>query len=164
MNPLSNIYDQQQIQKRILVLSDLKKSTDFSYIGSNVRSGMIRNFCGIADERLFHKYYLGTKGSIDSYLEQVSSVLSYISQTNFDGSIGLKEKFELLYDSRQSLGQTALFLQGGSTFGLVHLGVSKSLFEQQLLPRVIVGNSVGALIASLICVHTDSELPVSKRL
>jgi hypothetical protein len=45
--------------------------------------------------------------------------------------------------------------------GLYHLGVVKTLNEQGLLPRVICGSSVGALIASLVCVHTDEELPVS---
>jgi predicted acylesterase/phospholipase RssA len=66
----------------------------------------------------------------------------------------------MLNDSRQSFGQTALVLQGGSTFGLVHLGVAKCLFQQNLLPRIICGNSVGALIAALVCTRTDDELPV----
>lgn len=31
--------------------------------------------------------------------------------------------------------------------------------EADVLPRVISGYSIGALIAALICVHTDEELP-----
>ncbi len=53
---------------------------------------------------------------------------------------------------------TAL-IEGGATFGLYHLGVVKSLFEADLLPRIISGTSVGALIAALICTHTEQELP-----
>lgn len=59
----------------------------------------------------------------------------------------------------ESFGHTALLLHGGATFGLYHLGVVKALHEQNLLPKVISGTSVGALIAALICIHTKEELP-----
>ncbi|KAJ1341290.1 hypothetical protein BSLG_004152 [Batrachochytrium salamandrivorans] len=62
-------------------------------------------------------------------------------------------------DTQQSFGCTALLLQGGVTFGMYHIGVVKSLFERGLLPRIISGTSVGALIAALVCIHTDVELP-----
>lgn len=45
--------------------------------------------------------------------------------------------------------------------GLYHIGVVKALHERDLLPRIISGTAVGALIAALICIHTDDELPVS---
>lgn len=45
---------------------------------------------------------------------------------------------------------------------LYHLGVLKALNEQGLLPRIISGHAVGAMIAALICIHTDEELPVSR--
>lgn len=38
----------------------------------------------------------------------------------------------------------------------------KALHERDLLPRIISGTAVGALIAALICIHTDDELPVSE--
>lgn len=51
----------------------------------------------------------------------------------------------------------------GNTFltGLSHLGVVKALNGQGLLPRIISGTAIGALIAALVCIHTDDELPVS---
>ncbi len=39
------------------------------------------------------------------------------------------------------------------------MGVVKCLNQRALLPRIISGTSVGALIAALVCVHTDEELP-----
>jgi len=42
---------------------------------------------------------------------------------------------------------------------MYHFGVLKELFEQQLLPRVVSGSSVGALVASLLCTLTEEELP-----
>lgn len=46
---------------------------------------------------------------------------------------------------------------------MYHLGVVKTLFEHGLLPRIISGASVGAVVAALVCVRTDEELPVSLR-
>lgn len=43
---------------------------------------------------------------------------------------------------------------------LYHIGVVKALNEQGLLPRIISGTAIGAMIAALICIHTDDELPV----
>lgn len=41
-------------------------------------------------------------------------------------------------------------LSGGATFGKFHFGVLKALYEQDLLPRIICGSSVGALLSSCI--------------
>jgi TAG lipase / steryl ester hydrolase / phospholipase A2 / LPA acyltransferase len=37
-------------------------------------------------------------------------------------------------------------------------GIVRGLMEQGLLPRIIAGSSVGAIIASIAAVHTDDEL------
>jgi len=52
-----------------------------------------------------------------------------------------------------------LVLYGGATFGLYHLGVVKALHKHDLLPRIISGTAIGALIAALVCIRTDEELP-----
>jgi len=63
------------------------------------------------------------------------------------------------WETRQAFGRSALLLSGGATLGLYHLGVIKALFENQLLPRIISGSSVGSIFASIVAVHTDEELP-----
>jgi len=50
-------------------------------------------------------------------------------------------------------------LQGGAIFGLCHLGVVKALFSRGILPRIITGTATGALIAALVGIHTEDELP-----
>lgn len=37
-------------------------------------------------------------------------------------------------------------------------GIVRGLMEQGLLPRIIAGSSVGAIIAAIAAVHTDEEL------
>ncbi|CAM0136537.1 unnamed protein product [Umbelopsis sp. WA50703] len=97
-----------------------------------------------------------TKSLIEEYMDQVIEELEYIENTN---ELDQQTKLKFFMDTRQSFGCSALILQGGATFGLYHIGVVKALFEQDLLPRIISGTAVGALIAALICIHTDDELP-----
>lgn len=42
--------------------------------------------------------------------------------------------------------------------GLSHIGVVKTLWQMQLLPKIINGSSAGAIVASIIASHTDDEL------
>jgi TAG lipase/lysophosphatidylethanolamine acyltransferase len=41
---------------------------------------------------------------------------------------------------------------------LCHLGVAKALFENEMLPKVLCGSYLGALMASIICAKSDEEL------
>ncbi|KAH8885050.1 patatin-like phospholipase [Thozetella sp. PMI_491] len=68
-------------------------------------------------------------------------------------------KLDFIHDTRQAFGRSTLVLQGGAIFGLCHLGVVRALFLRGLLPRIITGTATGALIAALVSVHTEEELP-----
>ncbi|KAK7755310.1 triacylglycerol lipase [Diatrype stigma] len=74
-------------------------------------------------------------------------------------TLSTQRKLDFLHDSRQAFGRSTLVLQGGAIFGLCHLGVIKALFLRGLLPRIITGTATGALIASLVSIHTEEELP-----
>ncbi|KAI9362079.1 acyl transferase/acyl hydrolase/lysophospholipase [Zopfochytrium polystomum] len=120
-----------------------------------LRSGLLRNLGGLNDPRLFEESYTGTKKLIEEYQAEVVAQLKLLSET--DG-LQASTRLEFINDTRQSFGSTALILQGGATFGLYHLGVVKCLIEHGLLPRIISGSSVGALIAALVCIHPDNEM------
>ncbi|KAK0632438.1 hypothetical protein B0T14DRAFT_32882 [Immersiella caudata] len=70
-----------------------------------------------------------------------------------------QNKLDFIHDTRQAFGRSSLVLQGGAIFGLCHLGVVKALFLRGLLPRIITGTATGALIAALVAIHTEEELP-----
>ncbi|KAK3341739.1 hypothetical protein B0T25DRAFT_351738 [Lasiosphaeria hispida] len=70
-----------------------------------------------------------------------------------------QNKLDFIHDTRQAFGRSTLVLQGGAIFGLCHLGVVKALFLRGLLPRIITGTATGALIAALVAIHTEEELP-----
>ena len=98
---------------------------------------------------------LGTKKLIEDYTQEIVTQLEYIGEKDFIGC----SKLEFFNDTRQSFGSTALVLYGGATFGSYHLGVVKALNKHGLLPRIISGTAIGALIAALVCIRTDEDLP-----
>ena len=64
----------------------------------------------------------------------------------------------MLQESNRIHGETVLILSGGAALGIYHLGVTKALHQENLLPRIISGASMGALVAGSICSKTDAEL------
>ena len=42
-------------------------------------------------------------------------------------------------------------LSGGASLGKYHYGVFKALYENDLLPRVVVGSSVGSFVSVQLC-------------
>ncbi|KAJ3277012.1 hypothetical protein HDV01_000064 [Terramyces sp. JEL0728] len=136
-------------------LDDKQVTEDYPAMKLLIRSGLLRNLGGIMDHRLFEKTNFGTKKFIEEYLDLVTECIQKISDLPTTETL----KLELLNDVSQSFGNTALLLHGGATFGLYHLGVVKALSENGLLPKIISGSSVGALIAALICTHCEEDLP-----
>jgi TAG lipase / lysophosphatidylethanolamine acyltransferase len=112
--------------------------------------------------KLFNHAYTGTKLLIDDYITHVALSLQYVTSLQtipmHVSGFTSQAKLELLHDTRQAFGRTSLVLQGGSVFGLCHLGVVKALHLRGLLPRIITGTATGALVAALVGVRTEDEL------
>jgi len=128
----------------------------------------VRNLGNISTPRLFNRAFAGTKLLIEDYITQVAQAIADVTRLptspGADGSgvipgFSSQAKLDLLHDTRQAFGRSTLVLQGGAIFGLCHLGVVKALFARGLLPRIITGTATGALIAALVGVHTEDELP-----
>lgn len=166
-NFISKHYDYILINDRTKLLRMARLQEDPQVIMSLLRSGLIRNFGGLAQKRLYTKSYMGTKFLIEDYITEVLNCLNYLNESintptdkrNNEYIMNSKQlKLDFFHDARQSFGCTSLILQGGSLFGLCHLGVVKALYFKGLLPRVIAGSAVGAAVASLVCTLTDNEL------
>ncbi|OBA23641.1 hypothetical protein METBIDRAFT_76625 [Metschnikowia bicuspidata var. bicuspidata NRRL YB-4993] len=163
-NFVSQHYDYLLIDDRMSVLKEARLDGDTRLMMSLLRSGLIRNFAGIAQKKLYTKSYLGTKFKIQEYILEVLDCLNYLnesinSEPEDDFIMNSKQlKINFFHDARQSFGCTALILQGGSLFGLCHLGVVRALYFRGLLPRVIGGSAIGAAVASLVCTLPENEL------
>lgn len=167
-NLISKHYDYVLIDERTKLLRHARLTDDSQLIMSLLRGGLIRNFGGIAQKKLYMKSYLGTKFKIEEYIAEILNCLDYLNDLIDPENVNSNSPeyimnskqltLDFFHDARQSFGCTALILQGGSLFGLCHLGVVKALYFKGLLPRIFGGSAVGAAVASLVCSLTDEEL------
>lgn len=166
-NPTSKYYDYKLIHERLQSLIIAREEGNILQLVNLLRSGLVRNLGNISAPRLFNRAFAGTKLLIEDYITQVAQAITDIARLSTspgndgNGSVpgfSSQAKLDLLHDTRQAFGRSALVLQGGSVFGMCHLGVVKALFKRGLLPRIITGTATGAIIAALVGVHTEDEL------
>ncbi|TQS32135.1 hypothetical protein Golomagni_07557, partial [Golovinomyces magnicellulatus] len=165
-NPTSKYYDWRLITERLDSLAVARENNDFQQLVNLLRSGLVRNLGNITVPKLYNRSFSGTKYLIEEYITQVAETIDDISTLPTHPSSGIngealtnQMKLDFFHDTRQAFGRSTLVLQGGAIFGLCHLGVVKALFLRGLLPRIITGTATGALIAALVAIHTEEELP-----
>ncbi|CAM1506922.1 Fc.00g065630.m01.CDS01 [Cosmosporella sp. VM-42] len=167
-NPTSKYYDWRLITERLDSLAEAREESNFQQLVNLLRSGLVRNLGNIASPKLYNRSFAGTKYLIEEYITQVAESVEDIrvlptSPSSISREIGTslttQMKLDCIHDTRQAFGRSTLVLQGGAIFGLCHLGVVKALFLRGLLPRIITGTATGALIAALVAIHTEDELP-----
>lgn len=179
-NPMSRKYDYHLISSRLKELVNARESDNIDGLMDRLRSGLLRNIGSIGSSKLYVRAYSGTKLLIEDYINEVIQCLEFIERKRKinqqksiygnDSNMGNGEKslaqttqerqkqITFFNDTWQSFGSTGLILHGGSLFGLCHIGVIKGLYTQGLLPRIISGSTVGALVAALVCSCQDHEL------
>ena len=167
-NPTSKYYDYRLIHERLQSIIIAREEGDIVQLVNLLRSGLVRNLGNVSAPRLFNRAFAGTKLLIEDYITQVAQAIADVTKLptspGADGNgvipgLSSQSKLDLLHDTRQAFGRSTLVLQGGAIFGLCHLGVVKALFARGLLPRIITGTATGALIAALVGIHTEDELP-----
>ncbi|KAI0894802.1 hypothetical protein F4806DRAFT_97501 [Annulohypoxylon nitens] len=167
-NPASHHYDWMLINHRLNSIIEARDKNDLQSLLDLVRSGLVRNLGNITSPRLYNRAFGGTKYLIEEYIAQVAGAIDDINHRvatplhdkyTHSYTLSTQRKLDFLHDSRQAFGRSTLVLQGGAMFGLCHLGVVKALFLRGLLPRIVTGTATGALIASLVAIHTEDELP-----
>ncbi|GAB1317378.1 Lipase 5 [Madurella fahalii] len=127
-----------------------------------IRTSLSRDLGGMGSIDLYRHSYIGTKKLVERYVSSAKQTIeSVVEKSAHAPQYGLEpqELLEGMLYARQSFGRSALLLSGGATFGMSHIGVLKTLYEEKLLPRIISGASAGSIVASVVCTRTDEELP-----
>ena len=127
-----------------------------------MRTTLSRDLGGMGKSDLYHHSHIGTKQLIERYVDSATDVIETLtseSAVNLTNNVSYNELLEGLLVARQSFGRSALLLSGGATFGMMHIGVVKTLFEADLLPRIISGASAGSIVCAVLCTRTDEEVP-----
>jgi TAG lipase/steryl ester hydrolase/phospholipase A2/LPA acyltransferase len=152
----TKLYDRRLLEEKVAHLRSVRNASNTSVTERifAVRADLIRNLGNVASAAL-HEHFPLVPGPIREYIDEVREHLEDITNSK---ELPLAEKSAFLKETRHAFGRTALVLSGGGALGTFHLGVIKALLEHRLLPRVLAGSSVGAVVCAVAATRTDAEL------
>ena len=153
----SNDYDYRLLASRVTVLKKLRRNQDVDRTIFRLREELHGNLGNMANPALYQHARTGTKKLINQYLDEVSTCLQLLCDSDSE-SLPPMRKRRFLKRAARSFGRSSLLLSGGASLGMFHLGVIKELEAEGIMPRVITGSSAGAVIAGIVASHTDAEL------
>ena len=156
----SPYFDGALLRRHIGELAALQEAGAVTDLEATVTESLYRNLPDVSAPPLYAETHTGeTKRLVGEWLDACVGALEFLRDVPMPGvsRVDRRARFEQAYDN---FGRSALMLSGGGAWGLYHLGVVKALREAHLLPRVICGSSMGAIIASGVATRTDSELDV----
>jgi len=156
-NDESFLYDWKYIRHLTRLLRELRDGNKYLKLMHVIRSHPVRNLGNILDSTLYLKAFNGTKVLIEEFQKEMITCIEYIA-TVPNVKLSKDKKIEFFAETRHAFGRSALVLSGGASLGQYHYGVIKCLIEEDLLPRVVSGSSVGSIFASLLCTKTKAEL------
>ncbi|TFH29528.1 MAG: DUF3336 domain-containing protein, partial [Myxococcales bacterium] len=144
--PESSVYNALLLREQTEELTRTREARKALELVPLLREALYRQLGELADPRLYAVTALGTKHVVEAFYTEALACIEYLADPN---QTGLEPAFTLAGFRRAShiFGRSALLLSGGATLGFFHLGVVKALFENGLLPDVLSGASMGALIA-----------------
>jgi NTE family protein len=156
-DPRSSVYDAELLREQTEELTRTREAGKALELVPLLREALYRQLGELADPRLYSVTPLGTKYLVEAFYEEALACIAYLADPD---QTGLSPEFTLAGFRRAAhiFGRSALLLSGGATLGFFHLGVVKALSERSLLPNVLSGASMGALIACGTGVRTDEEL------
>ncbi|KAK3305403.1 acyl transferase/acyl hydrolase/lysophospholipase [Chaetomium strumarium] len=153
-------YRAEQIRAKLEELDTARINCDISTMMYLIRTGLSRDVGGMGNLDLYRHSYVGTKRLIERYVDSaIETIQSVVEKSTYQTEMDLKDLLEGMICARQSFGRSALLLSGGGTFGMAHIGVLKTLYEQKLLPRIVSGASAGSIVCSVLCTRKDDEIP-----
>lgn len=157
----STEYDVALVRSRLEQMDEIRMERDPGRLLLHLRTALTRNLGGMGDMRLYKHCKVGTKRLIERYIEStLETIDTLVDMAGTDkGKLETQHVLNEMVFARQSFGRSALLLSGGGTFGMNHIGVVKSLFDAQLLPRIISGASAGSIVCAVLCSKTDAEIP-----
>lgn len=123
----------------------------------HLEESLYRSLNEVLEPELHQTANAGTKHLVERWLARAESAIEWAVDTPLDGWPA-ERKLERIHAAYRNLGRSALLLSGGATLGFYHIGVVRALWSVGLLPEVIVGASMGAMVAAGIACRTDEEL------
>lgn len=155
--PESDLFHASLLQEHLEQMQALRKAGNGAELINLIIESLQRHSYELNNPKLYTYALSGTKLLIEEYFAEVERSIDYFCESEVNGFSKTK-KLKMLQESNRIHGETVLILSGGAALGIYHLGVTRALHQENLLPRIISGASMGALVAGSICSKTDAEL------
>ncbi len=156
-DPQSSVYDAALLREHTEDLTRAREARNAGALIPVLQEALYRHLGELADPRLYGVTPLGTKHVVEAFYAEALACIEYLADPDETG-LGLAFTLAGFKRAAHIFGRSALMLSGGATLGFFHLGVVKALSAHDLLPDVLSGASMGALIACGTGVRTDAEI------
>lgn len=153
----SDLYHHELLKEHLNQMRGLRQAQKAEPLITLIEECLYRHLGEISNPALYQYAHSGTKMLIEDFLAEAQNCIVFLAD---DDSAGFDTpgKLHILQQAYHNFGRSALLLSGGLAFGIYHTGVVKALWEQQLLPNVISGSSMGSIVAAGVCSRNDTEL------
>jgi NTE family protein len=153
----SDLMHTELIRRQMHEMRRLREQGDGFGVIDALQESLYRHLTEFSNPALYQRALSGTKFLVTDYLEEVEACMMFLCRAE-RGGINARKKLRRFLQAEKLFGQPALMLSGGAVFGIFHLGVIKGLWENGLLPRVISGSSMGAIVGTWACCRNEVEL------
>ena len=149
-------YDRELVEEQLRALRAQRASGNVEEMMFGLRADILRNLGNMSDVgRHLHEPLWGVPRAMREYIDETRAQLRVIAQEH---DVPIQEKLAFLQETRHCFGRAALLMSGGGTLGTFHVGVARALNARGCLPRVLVGSSVGSIVAAIMASRTPDEL------
>jgi TAG lipase/steryl ester hydrolase/phospholipase A2/LPA acyltransferase len=149
-------YDYKVIRYRYDELVAVRESRNLARLLYYLNEGLHGNMGGMGSPQLYTRARFGTKDLITRYVHEVGLALGELVAAP-DEQLSRDEKRAYLTRAQACYGRSALMLSGAGSLGPFHLGVLKTLLEQDVLPSVISGASAGSAMAAIVATRSRED-------
>jgi len=158
----SRRYDYKVIRRRYDEIRAVKATGDPLALLYYLSEGIHGNTGGMGRPAVYARAKVGTKDLITNYIAELADAIVKAGQVD-ESLMSPREKLGVFRRMSLCFGRSALMLSGAGALGPFHVGVTKALLEQGLLPDVISGSSAGSFVAAVIGTHDEGTLRAAIR-
>ncbi|MBW3225308.1 DUF3336 domain-containing protein [Marinobacter adhaerens] len=145
------------MRKHMGLMDHCRQNGDTRRLIRILQESLYRHLGELSNPDLYTVARSGTNRLVGEFLDAVETSMEFICDHPIP-EVTTARKLKMFQDAERVYGRPALMLSGGAAFGIYHIGVTRALWRQDLLPDVMAGSSMGAIVAGAICTRDDKEL------
>lgn len=153
----SRDYDFKLIRSRLETIRAFRRQQDNEGLLFHLNEGIHGNMGGMGRSALYEKARFGTKQLIIEYVDEIVSALKHLARPGTD-DVSREAKLDFFHRADHCFGRTAFMMSGSGSLLYFHMGVARTLLQQDLMPGILSGSSGGAFVGSLMASYNDEQL------